>query len=110
MTADRPVRELDGANFVDLESFYDEVSRVLVPGAWWGRNLDAFNDILCFRTPEGVVAYVVVRVDVIVSVIESRPDRGATDSSSTAFEPPHRRESFVHTPPRCLAESTARRV
>jgi RNAse (barnase) inhibitor barstar len=47
--------EIDGARFAALEEFYDEVSRVLIPGAYWGRNLDAFNDILRggFGTPEG---------------------------------------------------------
>src|ERR671911_2815289 len=46
--------EIDGKNFSTLEGFYDEISRVLIPGAWWGRNLDAFNDILRggFVTPE----------------------------------------------------------
>jgi hypothetical protein len=49
------VYELDGARITTLESFVDEVSRVLVPGAEWGRNLDAFNDVLRggFGTPEG---------------------------------------------------------
>lgn len=48
------VYEIDGENFSTLEEFYDEVSRVLVPGAAWGRNLDAFNDVLHggFGTPE----------------------------------------------------------
>lgn len=51
----RPVREIDGAHFSSLEGFWDEVERVLIPGAAWGRNLDAFNDILRggFGTPEG---------------------------------------------------------
>jgi hypothetical protein len=51
----RTVFELDGARFSTLESFYDEVSRVLIPGSEWGHNLDAFNDILRggFGTPEG---------------------------------------------------------
>ncbi|MCC6741170.1 MAG: barstar family protein [Planctomycetia bacterium] len=46
---------LDGTRFSTLDGFYDEVSRVLVPGAKWGRNLDAFNDILRggFGTPAG---------------------------------------------------------
>jgi len=46
---------IDGARFSTLEEFYDEISRVLIPGAVWGRNLDAFNDILRggFGTPEG---------------------------------------------------------
>jgi RNAse (barnase) inhibitor barstar len=49
------VLEIDGARFDSLEGFYDEVSRQLIPGADWGRNLDAFNDILRggFGTPAG---------------------------------------------------------
>jgi RNAse (barnase) inhibitor barstar len=44
---------LDGSRIWSLESFWEEVSRSLIPGAWWGRNLDAFNDILRggFGTP-----------------------------------------------------------
>ncbi|HWI51288.1 MAG TPA: barstar family protein [Symbiobacteriaceae bacterium] len=51
----KAVYELDGANFSTLEEFYAEVSRVLIPGADWGHNLDAFNDILRggFGTPAG---------------------------------------------------------
>lgn len=46
--------EIDGQKLATLEDFYDEVSRVLIPGAAWGRNLDAFNDILRggFGTPD----------------------------------------------------------
>lgn len=46
--------EIDGQDFATLEEFYDEVSRVVIPGAAWGRNLDAFNDILRggFGTPD----------------------------------------------------------
>lgn len=53
--ADRPVRELDGARFDSLEGFFDEVERALIPGARWGRNLDAFHDVLRggFGTPDG---------------------------------------------------------
>jgi RNAse (barnase) inhibitor barstar len=45
---------IDGARFKTLEEFYDEVSERLIPGVSWGRNLDAFNDILRggFGTPE----------------------------------------------------------
>ncbi len=45
---------IDGARFSTLGEFYDEVERVLVPAASWGRNLDAFNDILRggFGTPD----------------------------------------------------------
>jgi RNAse (barnase) inhibitor barstar len=47
--------EIDGRGFSTLEGFYDEISRVLIPGAEWGHNLDAFNDILRggFGTPDG---------------------------------------------------------
>lgn len=46
---------IDGARFSTLDEFWNEVERVLIPGATWGRNLDAFNDILAggFGTPEG---------------------------------------------------------
>jgi RNAse (barnase) inhibitor barstar len=46
---------LDGAVITSLDAFYEWVSRVLIPGANWGRNLDALNDILRggFGTPEG---------------------------------------------------------
>ncbi len=40
---------IDGDNFSDLETFYDEVDRVLTKDIDFktGHNLDAFNDILC---------------------------------------------------------------
>jgi RNAse (barnase) inhibitor barstar len=46
--------EIDGENFSTLEEFFDEISRVVIPSAAWGRNLDAFNDILRggFGTPD----------------------------------------------------------
>ena len=49
------VYEIDGRDFSTLKEFYDVISRVLIPGAEWGHNLDAFNDILRggFGTPEG---------------------------------------------------------
>jgi RNAse (barnase) inhibitor barstar len=49
------VYEIDGRRFYTLEGFFDEISTVLIPGSEWGRNLDAFNDILRggFGTPEG---------------------------------------------------------
>lgn len=45
----KQVVEIDGLRFDDLEGFYDEVSDNLIPGLRWGRNLDAFNDILTWR-------------------------------------------------------------
>jgi RNAse (barnase) inhibitor barstar len=51
----KPSVEIDGLRFTTLEEFFDEVSEIVVPGTDWGRNLDAFNDILRggFGTPEG---------------------------------------------------------
>ena len=45
---------LDGTRITSLETFYDEISRVVIPGHQWGRNLDALNDILRggFGTPD----------------------------------------------------------
>lgn len=45
---------IDGSRFANLEEFFEEVTRVLIPGVFWGRNLDAFNDILRggFGTPD----------------------------------------------------------
>ena len=49
------VYEIEGRRFHTLEEFFDEISAVLIPGAEWGRNLDAFNDVLRsgFGTPQG---------------------------------------------------------
>ena len=49
------IYEIDGRDFNTLEEFYNIVSQRLIPGVDWGRNLDAFNDILRggFGTPEG---------------------------------------------------------
>ena len=51
----KPAFEINGARINDLESFYDEVEKALIPDAVWGRNLNAFNDILRggFGTPDG---------------------------------------------------------
>ncbi|HEX8177222.1 MAG TPA: barstar family protein [Pyrinomonadaceae bacterium] len=47
---------IDGNNFSTLEEFWDEIDDKLIPEAKgdWGRNLDAFNDILYggFGTPD----------------------------------------------------------
>jgi RNAse (barnase) inhibitor barstar len=48
---------INGNNFTDLHSFYDEIDRVLTNGLDWvtGHNLDAFNDLL--RGGFGVYEY-----------------------------------------------------
>ncbi len=47
------VYEIDGTRFSTLEEFYDELQRALSLSPW-GRNLDAFNDVLRggFGTPD----------------------------------------------------------
>lgn len=51
----RPILTIHGDHVDDLNGFYEEVSRQLIPDADWGRNLAAFNDILRggFGTPDG---------------------------------------------------------
>ncbi len=51
----KPIIEIDGSRFDTLNDFWEEISVRLIPGARWGRNFDAFNDILRggFGTPEG---------------------------------------------------------
>ena len=49
------VYEIDGNDFSNIDGFYDEITKKLItPGQFWGRNLDAFNDILTggFGTPD----------------------------------------------------------
>lgn len=48
---------INGENVFDLESFYDEIDRVLTKDLNWktGHNLDAFNDLL--RGGFGVYEY-----------------------------------------------------
>ena len=47
---------LDGNNFSTLEEFWEDIGYVLmeIRNAHWGRNLDAFRDILCggWGTPD----------------------------------------------------------
>lgn len=51
----KPIYVIDGRDFSSLQGFWHTVSARLIPGAEWGRNLDAFNDILRggFGTPPG---------------------------------------------------------
>jgi RNAse (barnase) inhibitor barstar len=52
--SEKTIYEIDGREFSTLEGFYDAISRAVVPGESWGRNLDAFNDMLRggFGTPD----------------------------------------------------------
>jgi RNAse (barnase) inhibitor barstar len=47
--------QIDVSRFNALEEFFEEVSRILIPGRPCVNNLDAFNDILRgdFGTPSG---------------------------------------------------------
>lgn len=57
---DKPIREIDGANFATLEEFFDEVEKQLIGPGFWGRNLNAFNDILRGRLGAPVGGFVLV--------------------------------------------------
>jgi RNAse (barnase) inhibitor barstar len=50
----KEIYEIDGSDFRNIQEFYDVISHVLIPDVEWGRNLDAFNDILRggFGTPD----------------------------------------------------------
>jgi RNAse (barnase) inhibitor barstar len=45
---------IDGDKFSSLEEFFEQISSIVLAGAPYGKNLDAFNDILRggFGTPE----------------------------------------------------------
>lgn len=45
---------IDGRRTTSIETFFDEFSREVLGGTPWGRNLNAFNDVLRggFGTPE----------------------------------------------------------
>ena len=50
----KKIYKIDGNNFSSLDGFYKEISETLIPSFDWGKNLDAFNDILYggFGTPD----------------------------------------------------------
>lgn len=49
-----PIIEIDGAEFSTLDEFFQHFSDRALDGAPWGKNLDAFNDVLRggFGTPD----------------------------------------------------------
>lgn len=55
MSFGRPVIEFDGSAFETLDGFFTHFSERALGGQHWGRNLDAFNDVLRggFGTPDG---------------------------------------------------------
>lgn len=38
---------IDGNNFSDIDEFYNELMDVMSLPEWFGRNMSAFNDVLC---------------------------------------------------------------
>ncbi|MBN2155257.1 MAG: barstar family protein [Candidatus Lokiarchaeota archaeon] len=40
-----PIFIIDGSKFSTLEEFYDHISTVFSLPSWWGRNLDAFDEL-----------------------------------------------------------------
>jgi len=43
---EKPTFIIGGSRFATLDGFYDEVERTMLRGAFWGRNLDALNDVM----------------------------------------------------------------
>ena len=52
--------DIDGRDFRTLDDFFEVVGAALVPGEAWGKNLDAFNDILCWPLARDPEPYVLV--------------------------------------------------
>lgn len=50
----KKIYQIDGQLFSTLEEFYEHFSKVVLQDNDWGRNLDAFNDVLWggFGTPD----------------------------------------------------------
>lgn len=48
---------IDGNNFSNIEEFYNEVVNKFSLPNWFGRNLDAFNDMLSELTMEHIVIW-----------------------------------------------------
>jgi len=48
------IYEINGEEIKSIDEFYDVVSELLLPREFWGKNLDALNDILSggFNVPE----------------------------------------------------------
>ncbi|CEM34215.1 unnamed protein product [Vitrella brassicaformis CCMP3155] len=44
-TTDKPIYEIDGADFSTLDGFYDALMAAMPLPSWFGRNLDALNDV-----------------------------------------------------------------
>lgn len=68
---------INGDNFSNLETFYDEIDRVLTKNLDWatGHNLDAFNDLL--RGGFGVYEYEEPARIVWTGFSKSRQDLGS---------------------------------
>ena len=54
------VVEIDGRDFRTLDEFFEVVGAALAPGQAWGKNLDAFNDLLCWPLARDPEPYVLV--------------------------------------------------
>jgi hypothetical protein len=54
------VVEIDGRDFRTLEGFFGVVGTALIPDQRWGKNFEAFNDILCWPLARDPEPYVLV--------------------------------------------------
>jgi RNAse (barnase) inhibitor barstar len=51
---------IDGRTFSDLGGFYEAAGNALAPGRAWGKNLDAFNDLLCWPLADDPEPYILL--------------------------------------------------
>jgi hypothetical protein len=52
--------KIDGRDFRTLDEFFEVIGAALIPGKHWGKNLSAFNDILCWPLAGDPEPYVLV--------------------------------------------------
>jgi hypothetical protein len=52
--------EIDGQDFRTLDELFAVIGAVLIPGERWDKNLDAFNDILCWPLARDPEPYILV--------------------------------------------------
>ncbi len=52
--------EIDGRDFRTVEEFFEVIGAALIPGKQWGKNLTAFNDILCWPLARDREPYVLL--------------------------------------------------
>ena len=63
--------EINGEEIDSLSGFYDYIGNLLLPGEFWGKNLDALNDILRggFNLPKSPFEIIWTRTDISKKIL-----------------------------------------